>query len=176
MMIRCWVPGAADRLQLHVMQRVLFISSTGGHLSELLKLQPLFAEYDFTLVTENTSSTNPRLKEQFEDRVHYLLFGTRVKPFQYVLKLFVNTVHSFIIFCRRRPKFIVSTGAHTAGPMCVIGHIFGAKIIFIETAASVHTPSETGRIVYRIADLFIVQHEEMLEVFPRAVYRGALLP
>jgi len=158
------------------MQRVLFISSTGGHLSELMKLRPLFSEYDYSLVTENTPSTNPRLREQFGNRVHYLHSGTRVKPIRYVLKLLANTLYSLAIFCRVRPQFIVSTGAHTAGPMCLIGRVLGARIVFIETAASVHTPSVTGKLVYRFAHLFIVQNEELLAVFPRAVYRGTLLP
>ena len=158
------------------MKKVLFISSTGGHLSELLQLQPLFASYDFSLITEKTPSTYPALEERFGKRVSYLFAGTRVKPVRYIFKMIANTVRSLGHFCRIRPQYIVSTGSHTAGPMCLIGRILGAKIVFIETAASVHTSSKTGRYVYRFAHLFIVQHEEMLESFPRAVYKGALLP
>ena len=34
------------------MKKVLFISSTGGHLSELLQLAPLFKKYDYHIITE----------------------------------------------------------------------------------------------------------------------------
>ena len=55
-----------------------------------------------------------------------------------------------------RPQYIVSTGAHTSGPICLIGHLFGSKIIFIETFANSESKSRTGNLVYRFADLFIV--------------------
>ena len=34
-------------------KRVLFISSTGGHLSELLQLSTLFEKYDYHIITRN---------------------------------------------------------------------------------------------------------------------------
>ena len=39
------------------MKRVLFISSTGGHLNELLQLRKTMAKYDSYLITEKTKST-----------------------------------------------------------------------------------------------------------------------
>ena len=39
------------------MKKVLFISSTGGHLSEMLQLKPMFKKYDYHIVTEYTDST-----------------------------------------------------------------------------------------------------------------------
>ena len=38
------------------MKKILFISSTGGHLTELLQLAPMFSECDYHLVTEKTKS------------------------------------------------------------------------------------------------------------------------
>ena len=32
-------------------RKVLFISSTGGHFSELLELEPLFKNYDYNIIT-----------------------------------------------------------------------------------------------------------------------------
>lgn len=39
------------------MKKVLFISSTGGHLNELLQLKPMFKKYDYSLITEKDKST-----------------------------------------------------------------------------------------------------------------------
>ena len=36
--------------------RVLFISSTGGHLSEMMNLKDMFKKYDYYIVTEKTKS------------------------------------------------------------------------------------------------------------------------
>ena len=33
------------------MKKVLFISSTGGHLNELLQLKPMFKKYDSYIIT-----------------------------------------------------------------------------------------------------------------------------
>ena len=73
-----------------------------------------------------------------------------------------------------KPKIIITTGTHTAVPMCYIGKIFGSKIIFIETFANKNTKTLSGKMVYPIADLFIVQWEEMKKLYPKAVYGGAI--
>ena len=156
------------------MKKVLFISSTGGHLDELMQLKPLFQKYDYYIVTEKTKS-NLYLKEKFSNRVSFLVYGsysTIVKKITYPFKLFYNTFKSFFIYLKVRPGYIITTGAHTAGPMCLIGKILGSKIIFIETFANSNTKTKTGRIVYKFADLFIVQWESMLELYPDAVYGG----
>ena len=33
-------------------KKVLFISSTGGHLSELMRLSPMFDKYEYFIITE----------------------------------------------------------------------------------------------------------------------------
>ena len=156
------------------MKKVMFISSTGGHLEELMQLKSMFDKYDYHIVTENTKS-NLSLKEKYKNRVSYLVYGTyttKLKKITYPFKLLFNTIKSFFIYLKVRPKYIVTTGAHTAGPMCCIGKIFGSKIIFIETFANPHTKSRTGTLVYKFADLFIVQWEELLELYPKATYGG----
>lgn len=156
------------------MKKVLFISSTGGHLEELTQLKDMFKKYDYYIVTEKTKS-NLKLKEKYPQRVSFLVYGsytTFFKKITYPFKLLINCFLSLFIFIKIRPKYIVSTGAHTAGPMCCIGKLFGSKIIFIETFANSKTKSRTGRLVYKFADLFIVQWEEMLELYPNAVYGG----
>ena len=155
-------------------KKVLFISSTGGHLEELTQLKELFDKYDYYIVTERTKS-NMSLKKKYPKRVSYLIYGsytTLGKKIIYPFKLLLNCYISLIIYIKVRPKYIVSTGAHTAGPMCLIGKIFGSKIIFIETFANSKTKSRTGSIVYKFDDLFIVQWKEMLELYPDATYGG----
>ena len=155
-------------------KRVLFISSTGGHLDELMQLKPMFDEYDYHIITEKTKS-NLSLKNKYPGKVIFLVYGsysTFSKAIVYPFKLFYNTLKSFILYIKLRPQYIITTGAHTAGPMCLIGHIFGSKIVYIETFANSKTKSRTGSIVYKFADLFIVQWESMLDLYPKATYGG----
>ncbi len=155
------------------MKKVMFISSTGGHLSELLQLSSLFKKYDYHIVTEKDKS-NEYLKEKYGKRVDYLIYGTRKKLLIYIIQLLINCIKSLLIFIKVRPKYIVTTGTHTAGPMCCIGKIFGSKIIYIETFANRNTKTATGKLIYKFADLFIVQWEEMLELYPKAVLGGSI--
>ena len=152
-------------------KKVLFISSTGGHLDELMQLKPMFEKYNYYIVTEKTKS-NLNLKNKFPKKVSFLVYGTKDHMLTYPFKLLFNCFKSLFIYIKIRPKYIISTGAHTAGPMCCLGKIFGSKIIYIETFANSKTKSATGSIVYKFADLFIVQWEDMLELYPNGVYGG----
>ena len=153
-------------------KNIMFISSTGGHLNELLMLKDMFNKYDYEIITEK-DPTNMGLKDKFgKKKVKYLIYATQKNKLTYAIKLLANCFVSLYYFIRFRPKFIISTGAHTTGPMCCIGKIFGSKIIFIETFANSKSKTMTGRIVYKFADLFIVQWESMLELYPNAVYGG----
>ena len=151
-------------------KKVLFISSTGGHLAEMLKLNAMFKKYDFHIVTEKTKN-NMGLKEKYPNRVSFLIPGS--KPlFIYLFKLLGNCFVSLYIYLKIRPKVIITTGAHNAGPMCCIGKILGSKIIYIETLANSESKTKAGRIIYLFADMFIVQWESMLKLYPKAKYGG----
>ena len=152
-------------------KKVLFISSTGGHLKELLQLKKLFGKYDSYLITEKTDSTK-KLKDEYKEKMGYMVFGTKDHMLTYPFKLLANCFISVYYFIKIRPKYIVTTGTHTAGPICYLGKIFGSKIIYIETMANINRKTQTGRLIYPIADLFIVQWKSMLKIYPKAIYGG----
>ncbi len=154
------------------MKRVLFIASTGGHLSELLKLEAMFNKYDYKLVTENTKS-NKNLKNKYNGRVNYLVYGTKeYNKIIYAFKLLYNCFKSLFIYLKFHPDYIITTGTHTAGPMCCLARIFGSKVIYIETFANMYTKTATGKLVYPISNLFIVQWDSMKEIYPKAEVGG----
>lgn len=150
--------------------RVLFISSTGGHLNELLQLSPLFEKYDSYIVTEKTKS-NAGLKNKYKN-VSYLWYGTRHNPFKYFFVFGFNIIKSFCLYLKIKPKVIVTTGTHTAVPMCYIAHLFKSKVIFIETFANRTSKTMAGSLAERVTDTMVVQWEEMKELYPNAVYGG----
>ena len=155
------------------MKKVLFISSTGGHLNELMQLNPLFEKYDYHIVTEKDKA-NISLKEKYGKNISYLPYGTRSKPFSYFFVFLYMCLKTIYLYAKIRPKYIITTGTHTAGPMCYLGKLFRSKIIYIETYANKNKKTVTGKLVYPIADLFIVQWEEMLKLYPKAVYGGSI--
>ena len=156
------------------MKRVLFIASTGGHLNELLQLSPCFKNYDYLLVTEKTKS-NMGLLKKYPNRVKFIIPGTYTTlkaKIVYPFKLLANCFKSLWYFIKFRPDVVGSTGSHNAGPMCLIAHLFGKKVIFIETFANSNSPTRCGKLVYKFADIFIVQWENMLKFYPKAIYGG----
>ena len=136
-------------------RRVLFVASTGGHLNELMQLQSMFDKYDFNLITEKTKS-NLWLKDKYKNKVYFLTYGTKDHMLSYPFKLLWNCIKSVYLFFKIHPDYIVTTGVHTAGPICLISKFFGTKIIFIETFANISTKTVTGKLLYPVSDLFIV--------------------
>ncbi len=152
-------------------KKVMFIASTGGHLTELLQLKDMFSKYDYCLITEKTKS-NLYLKDVYKNNIHFLIYGTKHHFFTYIFKLFFNCFISLFYYLKYRPNYIITTGVHTAGPMCCLGKIFGSKIIYIETFANMVTKTSTGKFLYPICDKFIVQWESMLKLYPKADFWG----
>jgi UDP-N-acetylglucosamine:LPS N-acetylglucosamine transferase len=146
---------------------IAVISSSGGHLTEAMETASLLGGYGVFYVT----SKLPHIGGTLEGKDHYFVRDPHVSIAGYI----INAVQSLVILIRKNPRFIISTGAGIAVPMCFIGKALGAKIIFIETGARVTTPSRTGRLIYNIADLFVIQREGLRKYYPRAVYGGSLL-
>ena len=153
------------------MKRVLFISSTGGHFNELMQLQSMFSKYDYHIITEKTKS-NQDLKEKFPSKVNYLIYGTKSHLLTYPFKLLANCFKSLYFYFKIHPDYIITTGTHTAGPMCCIGKIMGSRIIYIETFANIQTKTATGKLLYPISDLFVVQWKDMQKLYKKAKYGG----
>ena len=137
------------------MKKILFISSTGGHLSEMMQLKSMFKNYDYYIITEKTKS-NLSLKEKYKNRVSFLVYGTKDYMLSYPFKLLYNCIKSLFLYFKIHPDYIITTGVHTAGPMCLIGKIFGSRVIYIETFANMVSKTATGRLIYPVADRFIV--------------------
>jgi UDP-N-acetylglucosamine:LPS N-acetylglucosamine transferase len=85
------------------------------------------------------------------------------------------------ILIRERPDLIVSTGAEIAIPAfyaawALRGLSLGKpRLCFIESWTRVTMPTRTGRLVYPIADLFLVQWEHLLSHYGRRARYGGII-
>ena len=75
---------------------------------------------------------------------------------------------------KERPDLIISSGAAVAVPFFYLGKLFGAKLIYIEVFDRIDKSTMTGKMVYPIVDKFIVQWDEQLKVYPKAVNLGSI--
>lgn len=152
-----------------MVRKICFAASSGGHLEEIARLVEIKKNREVFLLTEKGSFN----ELNFCDKVYYVKQINR-KEVLFFLNFISLTVKSFSILMKEKPDCIISTGALATYPICLIGKMMRKKIIYIESFARVDTPSLTGKLMYKVADLFIVQWEEMLQFFPKAVYGGGI--
>ena len=132
-------------------------------------LKPIADEHDTFYVTEaggqakDSSLTNIHLVPQINRRQKDFLWR--------FLKLMISAGR---IMFREKPDVVVTTGALVSFPFCLFGKLMGKKVVYIETFARVNDRSLTGRLVYPLADLFLVQWEALLEFYPKAKYVGGI--
>ena len=150
-------------------KKVCFVASSGGHLEEISRLKEIEAKYDSFLVTEKSEFE----VKNFCEKRHYIYQMNR-REILFLPKFLWLFVIAFKLLRKEKPDFIITTGALAAYPFCIIGKYMGMKIIYIESFARVTHPSLTGKLLYNFADLFIVQWEDMLELYPKSVLGGGI--
>lgn len=141
--------------------------SAGGHLAETLSLveklgiDPAFFTFKI-----------PEIGKTLKNYDAYFTINPRRNIFKFA-RVFCNSI-SFLL--RYRPKVIISSGGGFIIPLCIIGRIFGAKLVFIETSSRITEPSIAGRVLYPFSNLFFVQWKPMLKRYgKKAVYGGLLI-
>jgi UDP-N-acetylglucosamine:LPS N-acetylglucosamine transferase len=78
------------------------------------------------------------------------------------------------LMARHRPQLVISTGAAPGVLALVIGKVFGARCVWVESLTSTEHLSLSGRIAGWFADLWLTQWPELAT--PRGPYfRGSLL-
>lgn len=148
-------------------KKILMAASSGGHLEEVLALKELKDHYDAVLITEKTDYQ----VSFWQDRT-YLMPQVNRREFKSLVQYVGIFFSTLKILLSEKPDVVLSTGAMVAFPALLLGKILGKKIIFIECMFNVDEPTLTGKLTYKFADLFVVQWEDMLKVYPKAVLGG----
>ena len=86
----------------------------------------------------------------------------------------INSFLAWRVLRTEKPDLILSTGAAAAVPFFYLGKLFGAKTMYIEVFDRIDKPTLTGKLVYPVTDRFVVQWEEMKQVYPKAVNLGSI--
>lgn len=149
--------------------KICFVASSGGHWEELMCLRPIAEENDAFFITEAGGQA-----EDFVGSNKYTLPQINRKEKFFLWHLLKDFFKSNSILKKERPEMIITTGALIAFPVCVLAKLKKIKIIYIESFARVDDASLTGKLIYRFADLFLVQWETLLKVYPEAKYVGGI--
>ncbi|MDI6807228.1 MAG: PssD/Cps14F family polysaccharide biosynthesis glycosyltransferase [Candidatus Aenigmarchaeota archaeon] len=146
--------------------KICLACSPGGHLLQIMQLKRIYEKYDHFFLTFRRGMTEDLLKNE---RVYFIK-----DPKRNPLELLLNFLQTLTIFLKEKPDVVISTGAGVAVVSCFLAKLFGRKVIFIESFSRVTQPSISGRLVYPVSDLFIIQWKNLLEYYPKAVYGGSI--
>jgi len=134
---------------------------------EAMELLPAIKEHKRFFVTFEREQSKELLKKEKA----YFVIDPKRNP----KKLLQNFSQSLKILKKENPDVVLSTGASAAVPMCYAAKMLGKKLIFVETLAAVDKPSVSGRVVYPISDIFVVQWKSLMKYYKKAVYGGSLI-
>lgn len=145
--------------------KIAYVTSEGGHLTELLYIHSVIKGADDFFVTFDSPRTRALPIRKF-----------LVPDFWgHPTKVISGLISILGIVVREKPDVIISTGSEIAIPFFFIGKLLGIKTVFIESYTRVDEATATGKIVYPFTDVFLVNWEELLPYHGRkAIFLGGL--
>jgi UDP-N-acetylglucosamine:LPS N-acetylglucosamine transferase len=149
-------------------RRILLVRSPGGHLQQMLALEPAWRDMERAWVTLDGADVKSLLSGE-EVRLGH---GPTNRSIANALR---NLPLAWSVLRHRQPDAILSTGAGLAVPFFLIGKLFRIRLVYVESVTRTEEISLAGRLVYRLADRFFVQWPELAQRLGRAEYAGAVL-
>ena len=144
--------------------KICLTCSHGGHLTEILQLMDAFKGHDVFFITYEGLRTR-----ELDNK--YTMKNLGKNP----LRFLVSVPKVFKILLREKPDIIISTGSEIAIPVFYVARILGIRTMFIESLCRVKEPSLSGRIVYPVSGVFLVQWKQLLDKFgKKAQYWGSV--
>jgi UDP-N-acetylglucosamine:LPS N-acetylglucosamine transferase len=146
----------------------MLVGSSGGHLAQLVALEPWYRDRRRCWVTFDTPDARSLLAG--EDVVWAYHPTTRN-----VKNLLRNFWLALRVFRRREVAAVVTTGAGVAVPFVIVARLRGIPAVYIEVYDRIDTPTLSARLCRPFVSAMLVQWEEQLRLYPKATVVGNLL-
>jgi beta-1,4-N-acetylglucosaminyltransferase len=144
--------------------KLCLVCSHGGHMTELLELQPAWEGHEVFFITYES-------QRSLAGRAY--TFGNLTERRLRIVPMFVRVLQ---ILWKERPDWVISDGAEIAIPVFVAAKLLRLRTMFIESFCRVDSPSFTGRVLYPLADVFFVQWPSLLARYgSKARYEGGVI-
>jgi len=127
-------------------KKICYVTSCGGHLTEILEYCQKISKYQYFFVI-NQNKDISYLNKKF-----YVVGHST-----FDLKFFLVLYQAYKIIKKEKPQLIVSTGASLAVQFFLVAKIFKIPTLFIESFTRIHSLSKTGKIVRFLTKNFYVQ-------------------
>ena len=147
--------------------KVCLVGSSGGHLTHLYMLKPFWENKERFWVTFDKADAQSLLEGE---KMYPCYFPTN----RNIKNLIRNTFLAIKVLRKEKPNLIISSGAAVAVPFFWLGKLFGAKTIYIEVFDRIDKSTLTGKLVYPVTDKFLVQWDEMKDVYKKSENLGSI--
>ncbi len=148
-------------------RRVLFVCSSGGHLAQLLELEPWWKDHDCHWVTFDLPDARSRLGAGGFTAAHYPT--TRSLP-----NAARNLLLARKVIADFGPDVVVSNGAAVAVPFFLEAKRKNVPTVFVEVYDRIDSRTMTGRLVKPLATSFLVQWPEQQELYEGSTLIGTI--
>ena len=132
---------------------ICLAASGGGHIRQLLDLEEFWSSYDHFFVTEETAlGRSIADREETEFVPHFALGQARLgSPFRMLAAAWRSAWRSLSIIWRRRPDYVITTGAGSQLFIVLWGRLLRARIILVDSFARFESPSAFARLAGHFA-------------------------
>ena len=150
--------------------RICLAGSGGGHVRQLLDLEPFWSQHDYFFVTEDTALGQSLSGSHRTYLVPHFAWGQAKlgAPFRMLAAAVVSVFRSAAIILKERPTHIVSSGAGAVYFAVIWAKLLGSRVVIIESFARFEGPSLFGRLAAPLADDFVVQSPKLAATYPKA--------
>lgn len=150
--------------------KIALAASGGGHVRQLLDLEPAWSGHDVFFISEDTA-----LSRSIAEK-HRMLFVPHFALGQAKLggwgRMLVSGARNGLVSARHvlreRPDVVVTTGAGAVFFTVLWARLLGSKVVTIESFARFETPSVFGRLAAPIATNKVVQSKALAPHWPDA--------
>lgn len=148
--------------------KICLVASAGGHLSQLLKIASVWSGHEICWIT-----TTEVVRASLGGNGNVYVVGECNR--QHPLRVLAVLSLCMRIMRKEKPDMVISTGAAPGCMAALIGHLVGARVVWLDSITNVHRLSLSGRLIRPFADLFLVQWPALARKYRGVEYVGAVI-
>ncbi|GAB7051337.1 UDP-N-acetylglucosamine--LPS N-acetylglucosamine transferase [Catenuloplanes indicus] len=147
---------------------LLLVASSGGHLAQLLALEPWYRERNRRWVSFDTPDAVSLLRDETVTWAHH--------PTTRNLRNLLRNLRLAAALVRpARAGAVITTGAGVAFPFVLLAWLQRIPTVYIEVYDRIDTPTLTARLCRPFLSAMLVQWEEQRRLYPEATVVGQLI-
>lgn len=132
-------------------KKIIAVASNGGHWVQLRRLSPAFDDCDLKCVYVSTENKAYELNDC--ERFHLV----RDCNFNKKISLLVCFYQAIAIFRKEKADIVISTGAAPGLMFVLVGRLFGARTVWVDSIANSEKLSASGRAASIISNVCYTQ-------------------